>query len=96
MADIRAAFGTSHAFALLPPAAWNGFRAQNQAVYELRFRHIPPDRPQLLEEARFANDGRYRRITAALDEIRSALTLDALSALWLSAMKTINSERTSQ
>lgn len=70
MADIRAAFGTSHAFALLPPAAWDGFRTQNQAVYEGRFGHIPPDRPQLLEK----HD----------------------PALWLSAMKSITSERTSQ
>jgi hypothetical protein len=81
MAEIRAAFGTSHAFALLPPASWDGFRAKNKAVYERRFGRLPADHPQVLEEARAGNGGRYERITAALGEIRAALIADPPDAL---------------
>lgn len=81
MAEIRAAFGTSHAFALMPPAEWDGFRAKNRAGYQRRFGTLPPEQPQVQDESDAVIRDRYARISAAHGEIRAALAADPPDAL---------------
>jgi hypothetical protein len=81
MADIRAAFGTSHAFALMPPTGWDDFRAKNRAGYARRFGQLPDEQPQVFAESTAANSERHKRISGALEEIRLALAADPPDAI---------------
>jgi hypothetical protein len=84
MAHLVAAAGTSHAFALRDPSAWDEGRLQNEKGYERKYGVAPDPRPQVDQETDEDLAYRYGLISRAHDVVRdrfAAANLDALIIL---------------
>src|SRR3954447_3614717 len=73
MAQIVAAFGSSHASTYLDPERWEEFRARVRGSYERRYVDVPPERPEIERETPESNRERYAGIRRGLDEARDRL-----------------------
>jgi len=85
MANIVTAYGTSHAFTLMPPGEWDAFRKKNQAGFHRRYGTTPADHPRVAAEDDASNAVRYERISEALDRIALSLERARPDALILIA-----------
>ncbi len=73
MANIKAAFATSHASAFMDPGEWDGFRAKIRSIYGQRYGSTPPEPEQVGFESAAQNVQRYQRIADVHSLIRRRL-----------------------
>jgi hypothetical protein len=71
MARIVAGLGSSHAYTFVQPDQWDSRRTFTRGNYARRYGVEPPDRPEVENETLDANQERYGRITAGLEQLRA-------------------------
>jgi len=81
MAQLVAAAGTSHAFALRDPSGWDEARTNNQKAYERLYGTMPETRPEALQETDEDLVYRYKHVSSGQDTIRDRFASANLDAL---------------
>ena len=71
MARIVAGLGSSHAYTFVQPDQWDARRQFTRGNYARRYGEEPPDRPEVQHETLEANQQRYVRIAAGLEQLRA-------------------------
>src|SRR5262249_37239493 len=83
MAQIVAGMATSHAFALMDPAEWDGQRTHNRKLYQQYYGVEPPEQPQVATETMEEIRTRHGHIQAALADLQTAVSTKRPDALLL-------------
>jgi hypothetical protein len=81
MAEIVVGGASSHAFALMEPREWDGFRQWNRRLYAQRYGQEPPENPRVAQESDLEIEQRYDAIRRGLETLQQAFEQAELDAL---------------